>query len=114
MEDIHNTLEDCKAASLNAENMNYPSRLDFDVEYSGATYQADTKSYMEIISALSQNELPIDFYWVDKNNNKIPFDKQKLQGLANVIFLKRFSVFDGHQKRKEVMRNATAVEGLFF
>ena len=82
--------------------------------YAGATYQADPESYTKILAAVAQTELPADFYWVDKDNNKVVFTKQQLQELANVMFLKRLSLFKEHQERKEIMRNATTIEALFF
>jgi hypothetical protein len=108
------SLDDYKAASLAAENQNYPARLNFTVEYAGATYQADPESYSEILAAAQQTELPTDFYWLDINNNKIPFNKQKIQELANIVFLKRLAVFNQHQNRKQIMKNATIIEDLFF
>lgn len=114
MAENQRSLEDCKAASLAAENFNFKSRFDFDVVYAGATYQADPESYTEILAAVAQTELPADFYWVDKDNNKVVFTKQQLQELANVMFLKRLSLFKEHQDRKETMRNATTIEALFF
>ena len=113
MSENQRSLEDCKAASLAAENLVFKSRLDFDVVYAGATYQADPESYTELLAAVAQTELPADFYWVDKDNNKVIFTKQQLQELANVVFLKRLSIFKEHQERKEIMRNATTIEALF-
>jgi hypothetical protein len=114
MAENQRSLEDCKAASLAAENLVFKSRFDFDVEYGEATYQADPESYTEILAAVAQTELPADFYWVDKDNNKVAFTKQQLQELANVIFLKRLALYKEHQDRKDVMRNATTIEALFF
>jgi hypothetical protein len=114
MDDNHNALEDCKSASLAAENANYLTRLSIDIQYSGSTYQADPKSYSEILAARSQTELPVDFYWVDKDNNKVVFTKEQLQELANVIFLKRLALFKEHQDKKETIRNAASIEALFF
>ena len=108
------SLDDYKAASLAAENQNYPARLNFNVEYAGATYQADPESYSDMLAAIAQPELPADFYWLDINNNKVPFNKQNLQELTNVVFLKRLFIFNEHQNRKEIMKNATKVEDLFF
>ena len=113
MSENQRSLEECKIASLIAENDNFKTRFNFDVVYAGATYQADLKSYTEIIAAVAQTELPVDFYWVDKDNNKVVFTKQQLQELANVVFLKRLSIFKEHQERKEIMRNATTIEALF-
>lgn len=113
MEHTHNTLNDDRSATLRAENMNYSSKLMPDVEYLGNIYQADYNSYLNVIFALLQPQLPDGFYWIDKDNNKILFDKQKLEGLANVIFMQRFFAFDQHQSRKERIRNATTVQQLF-
>lgn len=113
MEDIHNTLEACKSASLAAENINYQARLVFDVEYGGAIYQADKKSFDELMLAINQDVLPDNFYWIDKLNNKVPMTKVQLKELADVIFARRFALFDEHQRRKEGLRAATAVEHLF-
>lgn len=114
MEKNYYSLENCKIASLTAETANYLERLNFNVEYAGAIYQADPDSYSKIIAATSQTELPLDFYWIDNDNNKVACNMQNLQELANVIFLKRFFLFKEHQNRKEIIKNATTVDGLFF
>lgn len=113
MDENHNPLEQCKVASLAAENMSFPARLNFAVEYNGAAFQADPKSYLEITQALQQEMLPNNFYWVDRSNNLVPMTRENLQGLANVIFARRFELFNEHQKTKQKIRNAKTVEQIF-
>lgn len=107
------SIEDCKAASLAAENLNVKTRFEFDVVYAGATYQADPASYSEILAAIAQTQLPDNFYWVDKNNNKVSMTKTNLQELALLVQTERFRIFDAHQNRKAQIRNATEISQLF-
>jgi hypothetical protein len=113
MVDIHNPLEYCKLASLAAQNENFSNKLDFDVEYAGAIYQADTNSFNSMTQALAQEPFPDAFYWVDKANNKVPMTKSQLQELSALVFAKRFELFDAHQNRKNRLRIAASIEELF-
>lgn len=112
MNDITKTLEECKFAQLTAIKANYPDNLNIEVEYAGHTYQADQKSYLEMLFALLQPQLPDNFYWLDKSNNKIPVTKQNLQELANLVFLKRFDIFNQYQTKKLAIKNASSIESL--
>lgn len=112
MDENHAPLEECKLASLAAENLNFPSKLNFEIEYAGALYQADSKSYEMMLGALAV-DLPDGFYWLDKNNNRVLMTKAVLQELASSVQKERFRLFNEHQNRKEKMRNATDVSQLF-
>jgi hypothetical protein len=113
MNENNNSLELCKQASLTAENILFTKRLDFDVEYAGATYQADPASYSEIVAAAAQTQLPDNFYWIDKNNNKVAFLKSDIEQLLAIVFEKRFQLFSEHQAKKEKIRNAESVQQIF-
>jgi hypothetical protein len=105
-------LDAAKLAQLEALNQNLEKDLNFDIVFEGATFQADTKSYQEILNSLV-TELPPNFYWVDKDNNKISMNKEKLQLIANLIQAKRFEIFNLHQINKDKVRAATSLAGLF-
>lgn len=113
METKNSTLDNGKLAQLEAVNINFPDKLNISVLFEGHEYQADPKSYQEIISALVHANLPNNFYWVDTENNKVPMNKDQLSKLAETIANKRFLIFDKHQRRKHKIRNATTLEDLF-
>lgn len=110
MTDIN--LEAAKLAQLDALSQNLEKDLNFDVVFEGSTYQADSKSYQEMIFSLA-SELPENFYWVDKENNKISMTKEKLQAIVNLIQTKRFEIFNQYQLKKDKVRSALSIEDIF-
>jgi len=99
---------------LSYVNDNYPAdKLFFDVEYNDHTFQADPKSFSEMIYALSIDVFPDNYYWIDKENNKVIITKEDLQNLVSKIAKERFRIFNEHQERKNKIRNATQITDLF-
>ena len=107
------TLNNAKKAQLEAVKMNLDEQLVFDVEYYGAIYQADPKSYSAMLSSISHDVLPDGFFWVDKENNKNYLTMKQLKELAFMVGEKRFRVFEALQIRKDKIKQATSVDELF-
>jgi hypothetical protein len=108
-----NHIEQAIAAQIEALNTNFPQLLEIEVEYGGHTYQGGQKSYIEMVSALLMESLPEDFFWIDKYNNRVPFSRADLQALTQIVFNARFEIFQAHQNRKQLVKNATSLEDLF-
>jgi hypothetical protein len=113
MEENHPTLEQAKLAQIEALNISYAEFFVFDVELDGHRYQADIKSYSEMLAAAAQPSLPDDFYWLDSENYRVPFDSQKLQQLVSMVFAKRLELFKDLQDKKQGVRDATEINQLF-
>lgn len=104
---------DAAVAYLTALNLAFERDLFFDVEYNGATYQADPESYEAMLAAAAQPVLPTDFYWLDKANNRVPFTSQQIKELTALVFNRRLALFTELQDRKARYRAATTVPELF-
>lgn len=111
MSDVN--LPNAISAQLEAAKLNYKPQLVFDVEYNGATYQADPESYEAMLAAAAQPVLPTDFYWLDKANNRVPFTSQQIKELTALVFNRRLALFTELQDRKARYRAATTVPELF-
>lgn len=106
-------LADAIEAQSAAADKDYSAALEFDIEYNGKTYQAGPSSYEAMLAASVQPDLPPDFYWVDKDNNKVPFSKQQIIELSNLVFLRRLELFNQLQDKKTRYRAATSIAELF-
>lgn len=113
MDENHATLEQAKQAQLEALKISYAAAMNFEVELDGHKYQADSKSYSEVIAAVSQETLPDNFYWLDAQNVKVAFDQAKLKQLSHAIFSRRLELFNILQDKKEGVRTATEVSQVF-
>ena len=83
-----------------------------NIDYMGATFQADKASQTLITESLSamNGTASSDFGWYDIANNKIPMTAGQLQGLSTSIFLRAQPMFYYRQDCKKAIRNATTVD----
>jgi hypothetical protein len=104
------TLEQAKTSKLAEVTEAYNYSNQNNIEYMGATFQADYKSQDMLSKVLAVGAVPSDFYWLDITNAKVPMTYTQLQGLA-VLLLERNQVnFNNLQTQKISINTAITVE----
>jgi len=89
-------IEDCYAAVVVS-----------NIDYMGATFQADTPTHDNIKSVLSCGVVPAGFGWFDINNVLIIMSYAQLQGFSQALVFRGFAAFAKKQVLKARVRAAT-------
>lgn len=95
-----------REAKLKSAIENYNTLISDDVDYMETTFQADKESQDLITSVLSVGSVPDNFYWLDKENNRIEMTFLQLQGLSKEILIRSQSAFAVLQDQKEFIGTA--------
>lgn len=70
-------------------------------------FQVDKKSIEELNSTIQQctsKKLPDNFYWVSKDNTKVPVTYEDLTGLVEAYFIRKTVEFNKYQARKAALK----------
>jgi len=90
----------------------YNDKCENDIDFNGNTFQADQKSINKMMTELSSQTLPVDFFWLNKNNDRINMTYNELKSLYESIITRNRSNFVKYQDDKLYVKNATSVEEL--
>jgi hypothetical protein len=73
----------------------------------GYYFQVDKKSIEELNSTVQQctsKKLPDNFYWISKDNTKVPVTYDDLTGLVEAYFIRKTVEFNKYQARKAALK----------
>ncbi len=102
-----------KLMDLGAE---YARAISADIDYNGASFQADAPSRTKLLEVLSTlTTVPTGFYWVTADNAQVPFTITDLKTLAGAMMERGWRAFAKLQALKAAVRaaeDATTIEAV--
>ncbi len=110
-----NLVKRFKAGSLTSDYVNSPGlTVDFTTEAGlSSTFQADADARKNMVTALSEykaiGSVPSDYYWLDINNQQVPFNLTDLTSLVQKVSAMYWNRFKTLQNNKATVRGAGSV-----
>ncbi len=99
-----------KLMDLGAE---YARAISADIDYNGASFQADAPSRVKLLEVLSTlTAVPTGFYWVTADNAQVPFTITDLTALAGAMMERGWGAFAKLQALKATVRAAEDVSAI--
>ncbi len=106
------TLEQIQAAQIALITTDYRAAIQADIDYMGATFNADYDTQNLMVSTLSAGQVPSEFFWQDITNSQIPLTYAQAQGLLLAISERRQLAFNKLQTLKSAIRAAVDVDAV--
>ena len=106
------TLEQTQAAQIALITTDYRAAIQADIDYMGATFNADYDTQNLMVSTLSAGQVPSEFFWQDITNSQIPLTYAQAQGLLLAISERRQLAFNKLQTLKSAIRAAVDADAV--
>ena len=106
------TLTEIQAAQIALITTDYRAAIQADIDYMGATFNADYDTQNLMVSTLSAGQVPSEFFWQDITNSQITMTYAQAQGLLLAISERRQLAFDKLQTLKSAIRAAVDVDAV--
>lgn len=92
---------------LDEIEMEYNTRLNENIEYTGYTFQADKASRTILTEVLIAADDTFSTYWLTADNQKVSMTFAELKGLSNAILFRGQQLFERKTELKTLTRSAT-------
>jgi hypothetical protein len=105
-------LVQAQAAQVAKIEASYQSAIQADIDYLGATFNADNSSQLLLVKVLSASQVPAGFFWQDVINAQIPMTHVQLQGFSETILIRGQLAFVKLQTLKSEIRAALDINAI--
>jgi Domain of unknown function (DUF4376) len=105
-------LSKAQAAQITKIEASYQSAIQTDIDYLGATFNADNSTQLLLVKVLSAGQIPDGFFWQDISNNQIPMTYAQAQGFSSAILERGQLAFVKLQSLKTAIRAAVDVNAV--
>lgn len=107
-------LAECRYVLLGQIGIAHATAVHSDIEFSGVVYQADTRSFSKMKEAVAMHStgLPSDFYWISKDNTRVPVTDDYMKRLIAAIAARNWNADKLFHERTLEVKSAASVDDL--